>query len=125
MQRLSIRSANGVLQISFEIRLIACAIHLIFKMFGYSSVIIRQAAWTLAPASVTIAENFFGPIFSKTCFISSAKSSWVCLSPDKFWRFYKYWWQSVICITKFQTDSLEGLLHPSQAKRKKYYNLNK
>ena len=90
MQYLSIRSANGVLQISFEIRLIACAIHLVFKMLGYFSIIIRRAACTLAPASVTTAENFSGPIFSRTWFNSSAKSSYICLSSDKFQKLHKY-----------------------------------
>jgi hypothetical protein len=58
-----IRFANEVEQISFEIRLIACAIQRTLRIFLYFSVIICRALRIFAPESDTIAENFGGPIF--------------------------------------------------------------
>jgi len=58
-----IRFANEVEQISFEIRLTACAMQRTLRIFLYLFVIISRAFRIFAPASDTIAENFDGPIF--------------------------------------------------------------
>lgn len=70
-----IRFANEVEQISFEIRLIACAIQRTLRIFLYLSVIICRAFRILAPESDTIAENFTGPILIIISSIILAKNS--------------------------------------------------
>lgn len=110
-----IRLANEVEQISFEIRLTACAMQRTLRIFWYFSAIIWRALRIFAPESVTSAENFAGPIFSIISSIILAKNSPVWLSLDRSFKHHKYSSWSDVWIKKFQIDSFAEFDHPSHA----------
>jgi len=62
-------------QISFEIRLIACAIQRTLRIYLYLSAIICRAFRIFVPESDTIAEKFTGPTLTIISSIVLAKNS--------------------------------------------------
>ena len=109
--------------ISELIKLMQCAIHLTFKIFGYSSYIIRRAAAIFDPLSETIATNFSGPTVKITFLIISTRCWVVCRSLERSSKLRRYSFLKGVIKIKIQKLFSWGSVHPSKANKLKYnYN---